>query len=162
MEFCAFHSTGNDMNAADFLSTADDLITLASREADFRSAVSRAYYACHWILRESVFPQLLPQAKTKSKISSERDLGHRDLILCLKSALDGNVRALGGDLASLYENRETADYDSVVNYLQAVCASDAVANAHELLNALSALLPTDIGNVANTFYEKTWPLMRRR
>jgi uncharacterized protein (UPF0332 family) len=90
------------MTARDFLTLADRLVTGAT-EAEWRSAVSRAYYAAFHVARELL---------TGLGFTVPRqDRAHRHLIYRLTNCGDPGVSQAGRDLDALRGDRNDADYD---------------------------------------------------
>ena len=90
------------MNARDFLRVANGLLHLAG-EAEWRSAVSRAYYGAFHCARE-LFADLgftVPRA----------DRAHAYLWLRLSNCGDSQVQVAGRELNDLRGQRNRADYD---------------------------------------------------
>lgn len=114
------------MNPRDLLDVADDLAT-GTREADWRSAVSRAYYAAFHVgqrlLRQCGFH--VPQA--------EHAHGYVWLRLC--NAGHPDVRQSGFRLKDLRQLRNWADYDLDRPVAQNV-AIDQVRVAVEIVESL--------------------------
>ncbi len=112
-----------------------DYLTLAARlvagttEAEWRSAISRAYYAAFHIAREllSNLGFRVPQA--------ERSHGY--LWLRLANAGAADVRVAGNRLNALRRQRNRADYDSHPSLSQ-VTAANEVKNAEDIIQALDA------------------------
>jgi uncharacterized protein (UPF0332 family) len=90
------------MTARDILDVADALIT-GSKEAEWRSAVSRAYYAAFHVAR-----QLLLQC---GFVVPQGDQAHAYLWLRLANSGHPDVQIAGNDLNFLRKMRNWADYD---------------------------------------------------
>ena len=90
------------MNPRDLLDVANDLLA-GSREADWRSAVSRAYYAAFHVAR------LLLQRCGFAVPRAEQ--AHAYLWLRLSNAGHPGVNQAGLDLNDLRSKRNGADYD---------------------------------------------------
>jgi uncharacterized protein (UPF0332 family) len=90
------------MNGRDFLVTADSLVK-GPAEADWRSAVSRAYYAAFHVARELLegLGFQVPQA----------DRAHKYLVFRLCNCGDAGIQQTGYDLDRLRRNRNQADYE---------------------------------------------------
>jgi uncharacterized protein (UPF0332 family) len=116
------------MTGRDFLNQARRLQALSGEE-DWRTAVSRAYYAAFHIARD--FLEDLRFRVPKS------DRAHAYLWLRLQNCGDGAISTAGSDLNELRSKRNIADYD-----LQAtVSAADAlqwVDLAEQIILALEA------------------------
>jgi uncharacterized protein (UPF0332 family) len=126
------------MNPRDFLDVADALIE-GSSEAEWRSAVSRAYYAAFHIAR-----QLLRQCGFQVP---EADQAHAYLWLRLSNCGHPDVQNAGHELKELRTARNWADYDldrpldqpagfspilaatNVIQLLEAVAAEPAIPSS---------------------------------
>jgi uncharacterized protein (UPF0332 family) len=112
-----------------------ELLTLAatlaagSSEAEWRSAVSRAYYAAFHVARELFLSMnfRVPQA----------DRAHSYLWLRLANAGAPDVQLAGNRLNSLRGQRNRADYASRPPLAQATAANE-VKNAEDIIQALDA------------------------
>ena len=119
------------MTGRDFVNTADHLSTRTA-ESDWRSAVSRAYYAVYLECREAMRRWGL----TISVRGSHRDVGQR---LSAPANADLNLIARTFDhLASL---RNKADYElaTIPAFASAVKAKAAVSDARKAIALLDAL-----------------------
>jgi uncharacterized protein (UPF0332 family) len=116
------------MDFRDFLTVASDLAT-GTTEAEWRSAVSRAYYAAFHVgcqlLRGLGFA--VPRA----------DRAHAYLWLRLSNSGDPDVRSAGLDLNDLRRQRNQADYDAHRPIGQAE-ADNLVVIARVIIQALDA------------------------
>jgi uncharacterized protein (UPF0332 family) len=116
------------MDARDFLATADRLAQGAT-EADWRSAVSRAYYAVFHVARQ-LFTDCgftVPRA----------DRAHPYLWLRLCNSGDAGVQRAGADLDALRRLRNHADYD-VNQLLRQATALSQTQIARHIMQALDA------------------------
>ena len=116
------------MDFRDYLSLS---ITLAngSIEAEWRSAVSRAYYAAFHVARQLLMGLsfAVPSA----------DRAHGYLWMCLANAGQADVEAAGNRLNALRRERNRADYDPHVSVSQAIARAQ-VRRAEEIIQALDA------------------------
>lgn len=132
------------MDCKCFLTTARFLSTKGSGEADFRSAVSRAYYACFLAARSIAFKNCREDFRLTGKIRGEKDITHFELQQYLKNGLVVPVRQLGVDLAALHGSRKDADYEMTAQF----CKEDAehsIEEAEWFLAAIASANPHDIG-----------------
>jgi len=92
------------MNWRDYLSLADRLAA-ATTEADWRSAVSRAYYAAFHVARQLLanLNFAIPRA----------DRAHQYLVFRLSNCGESAIEQAGRDLETLRRLRNRADYDDV-------------------------------------------------
>ena len=90
------------MNPRDLLEVANDLVS-GTREADWRSAVSRGYYAAFHVTRQllALCGFSVPRA----------DQAHAYVWLRLSNAGHPDISQAGLDLADLRSKRNWADYD---------------------------------------------------
>ncbi len=121
------------MNFRDFLAVASNLAA-GDEEAEWRSAVSRAYYAvfhvaCEW-LHGLGFQ--VPRA----------DRAHAYLWRRLSNCGDAPISNAGRSLNELRGRRNEADYDSHRSVFR-VDAENAVKLAEELVESLDAVLDAD-------------------
>jgi uncharacterized protein (UPF0332 family) len=90
------------MNGRDFLNLANALAG-GSTEAEWRSAVSRAYYAAFHVARDLLL--------ACGFLAPRGDQAHGYLWLRLSNASDPDVENAGRDLQTLRRDRNRADYD---------------------------------------------------
>src|SRR5581483_5250930 len=102
------------MKGRDFLRVARILVAAATEE-EWRTAVSRAYYAAFHVARTLLvdFGFTVPQA----------DRAHAYLWLRLSNCGEATVAGAGADLTSLRRQRNWADYDMNQPYTQATAAT---------------------------------------
>jgi uncharacterized protein (UPF0332 family) len=118
------------MDGQDFLLAADHCLR-GPREADWRSAVSRAYYAVFHYFR-----QVLEARGTRlGKAGS----AHNNLYLGLFNCGLSGMQPIGRRVGRLGERRADADYDMTFVLLQAD-AGVAVQEARDILNDFQALM----------------------
>lgn len=117
------------MRGRDFLDVAEDLLE-GPREADWRSASSRAYYAAFHIARG-----LFVQCGFKVP---EADWGHAYLWLRLSNAQHPDVQQAGYRLRQLRSSRNEADYDLDRSFSHRN-AVDQVQEALEIIQLLELL-----------------------
>jgi uncharacterized protein (UPF0332 family) len=121
------------MNFRDFLAVASNLAA-GDEEAEWRSAVSRAYYAVFHVACELLRAQgfQVPRA----------DRAHAYLWRRLSNCGDASISNAGRSLNELRGRRNEADYDSHRPVLR-VDAENAVRLAEELVESLDAMLDAD-------------------
>lgn len=90
------------LDPQEFLAQAD-LLAATGSEAGFRSAVNRAYYACHLLARDRLFG--LDAARWEA---SPRRPSHYAVINALRQRFP--LDQIAGDLEDLKTMREVADY----------------------------------------------------
>jgi uncharacterized protein (UPF0332 family) len=127
------------MKPHDFLDTADELAA-GTKESDWRSAVSRAYYASF-----HVASQLLDQC---GFIVPDAESAHAYLWLRLSNTGHPDLAGAGGTLNDLRKKRNRADYDlhEYVSQREAYQAMYAAAELVKLLDAAAAL-PTLLAQI---------------
>lgn len=132
------------MNGRAFLETARFLRDNCTDEAAFRSAISRAYYACFLETRRAAFANCEEVSRKKAGLYKEKDIQHKRLPDCLKQSSYEKARKLGRDLSSLHGFRKKADYDLsiVINHAD---ARDAVERAELFLKDFDMVGPKAIG-----------------
>jgi uncharacterized protein (UPF0332 family) len=119
--------------------TGHDFLPLASRlaagstEADWRTAVSRAYYAAFHVAR-----QLLQDLRFRVP---QADQAHRHLWLRLSNCGDPQVEQAGADLNVLRRNRNRADYELNLFFRQAEAYGHLRA-AEQIIQVLDGLSPS--------------------
>jgi len=131
------------MNGRLFLGTARYLRDSGSSEANYRSAISRAYYACFLVIRDLALQPLN---------SVNPYIPHPELQKYLKNASIKEIQQLGQDLASLHVDRKDADY----NMSQTISADDAnsaVMDAEYILNSLAQIPKKDIWQTMAPFFQ---------
>lgn len=124
------------MDPADFLSTARDLcLPIGKREADYRSAISRAYYAVFLTVRERLGNSISFELRMRAQLSKQltHDWTIRSLCNCGISEIEG----YGIALKSLQSARHLADYDMKKVILFAK-ANEEIANAQDLCDEMNA------------------------
>jgi len=99
------------MDGSLFLCTARLLKCKGACEADFRSAINRAYYACFLTARKIAYANCSSEARLKAQIKNERKIRHDSLQTYLKDSSIPAIRELGEDLAGLSGIRVEADYN---------------------------------------------------
>lgn len=116
------------MDFRDFLALAKALKSGAS-EAEWRSAVSRAYYAAFHVARHLLqdLGFTVPRA----------DRAHAYLSLRLSNSGQVDVMRAGQDLNDLRQQRNRADYDERQSYTHATAAF-VVQTAEEIIQVLDA------------------------
>ncbi|HUT58915.1 MAG TPA: HEPN domain-containing protein [Phycisphaerae bacterium] len=142
------------MDCKCFLTTARFLRTEGSQEADFRSAVSRAYYACFLAARAIAFRNCRKDLRLAAGIYKEGGIKHKPLQQYLKDGLADTVHRLGVDLAGLMGSRLDADYE-MAKRLGQEDAAQSIEDAEAFLAALAAANPQDIGKAVETYIERT-------
>jgi uncharacterized protein (UPF0332 family) len=117
------------MNWRDFLSLATRLAAAAT-EADWRAAVSRAYYAAFHVAR-----QLLADLRFNVP---RADRAHQYLVYRLSNCGDPTVQQAGRDLDTLRRLRNRADYDEApaLTQPQAAAATQLAQNIIQVLDAV--------------------------
>lgn len=140
------------MDGKQFLVTACLLRREGLDEADFRSAISRAYYACFITTRDIV----LSACRDKIRIKKAENIGHEKLQQYLKNGSSSAVQQLGSDLASLHGNRVDADY-IMYRKITVDDAQDAIGNAEVFLKDLSIISNDDIGKALENYLKIIYP-----
>jgi uncharacterized protein (UPF0332 family) len=137
-----------------FLGTAQFLQNSGNDEAAYRSAVSRAYYACFLEARKAAFSNCSLNARTRAHIRNERKIGHTVLIHYFRNSSNRAVQSLGDDLASLIGSRQDADYNMIVT-ITADDAKNAIDDAKTFLTDLSAVPKAEIGQAMASYIFQT-------
>jgi hypothetical protein len=133
------------MDGTEFIQTARLLCLYVEREANLRSAISRAYYACFLATRKTVFENTPRESLAGASVGTERDIRHASLKRWLKNCSDQAVRALGVDLGDLEGERNKADYDMSRCYTHDQ-ARETVDNARDYLAQLGSVEASLIGS----------------
>ncbi len=141
------------MNGYSFLQTARFLQSEGDNEAAFRSAISRAYYACFIGARDIVFRHSSDNARRFENISKEKDIRHVPLARYLRNGSDENVRQLGNDLAGLRGKREDADYNMFMK-IDCVAAEKAIEEADAFLKTTFKIQSQDIAKALDEYVAK--------
>jgi uncharacterized protein (UPF0332 family) len=144
------------MNGRDFLGTASLLATDRQNEAAFRSAVSRAYYACFLSARVIVFDNCDKRILGKDGITNERGIRHKPIQNYLKDSNNPEIRMIGEDLSGLSGNRNDADYNMSTRIILDD-AKDALENAEHFLTSLDGLNSNEIGRSVEEYLRKIYP-----
>lgn len=139
-----------------FLGTAHLLRNRGSGEADYRSAISRAYYACFIVTRKLAFRTCSQNSRKIAHIKSEQCIGHKTLKNYLKNGSDDrSVCGLGEDFTGLQGNRIDADY----NMKQTITfndAHDAIEAAEAFFESLSQIPDKAIGDAVDGYIKKIY------
>ncbi|MGH7171729.1 MAG: HEPN domain-containing protein [Gemmataceae bacterium] len=116
------------MDFRDFLNLANTLVN-GAREGEWRTAISRAYYAAFHVARELLVDLnfRVPHA----------DRAHGYLWLRLANAGHVDVQEAGNRLNALRRERNRADYDAHVSVNQSITRNH-VQRAEEIIQALDA------------------------
>lgn len=137
-----------------FLGTAHFLRNNGYDEAAYRSAVSRAYYACFLEARQVAFDNCAQDARMKARLRNVHKIGHEPLQWYLKHGSCRRVQELGEDLASLHGNRKDADYN-MAQTVTSADSQDAIDDAQAFLHAFSCVDPADIGTAMAEYIRAT-------
>ena len=138
-----------------FLGTAQLLLNDGKDEADYRSAISRAYYACFLATREIAFRCCDPGIRKKGSFRREKDVGHSYLKnCCLRPGVGSAILQLGKDLDHLRGSRDDADYE-MSQCISSKEATQAVEEAEALLEDLRQICPNEIGKALEDHIKAT-------
>jgi uncharacterized protein (UPF0332 family) len=130
-----------------FLQYADQLAqNNAVGPAEYRSAVSRAYYAAHHSARSFL-----------QAVKILAPAGHGDVWNALLSAQDTDVRTAGSNLSNLHSDRRKADYE-LANRSQETqnAAVLAVRKATDIMAKLTTCLADALRKAAVEQDIKSW------
>jgi uncharacterized protein (UPF0332 family) len=133
-----------------FLATAQFLRDDGREESDYRSAVSRAYYACFLELSNVLFSACPGKWCDRGSFSSKKKIQHWEVRNCL---LDSDIKpmiGIGEKFKLLQMKREGSDYDMNVLY-QKEDSEDAISLAEIILSDLSKVGSADIQQGAMKF-----------
>jgi len=140
-----------------FLETARFLLRQQlPSEADCRTAVSRAYYACFLETRRVVFHNCSQQHLRAHQLCSEKGIRHDKLSQSLKGCDNDDVKSLGEGLADLRGRREDADYKMDVS-MTVDDAKGAIEAADQLLGELFGVPAREIGSAVDGYLRKIGP-----
>ena len=131
------------MNPTEFLQTASYLVC-GSRESDWRSAISRAYYACFLLLRSIVFSKVPRPVLLKHGYRKPKDMLHDQLIRSLKNVQDQDVSNVGDLLKDFKAERLFADYD-MQKRIDSGKARSSLEDAQDLLREINLITQEKIG-----------------
>lgn len=143
------------MDGRNFLATARLLLHEGKDEADYRSAVSRAYYACFIAVRDMSFKACHYKAAKKMNWS----VGHDKLWAILDRSSTKEVKRLRQALSDLCAERKKADYKMLekINENRATTAIDNAQALLELLDLLSKAPENELGKVMNEHVTQNYP-----
>lgn len=101
----------------DFLDLAFELESKGKKEADFRSAISRAYYASYCSARNHLRDNENDPCFQNQKIcqKTEKKSIHWILIEKYKNHSNPHRQDIGHDLERLFDDRKKADYEDVIH-----------------------------------------------
>lgn len=136
-----------------FLATASFLQSNGSGEAAYRSAVSRAYYACFLEARQIVFERSSSRERLRVGVAKLKMIRHEKLPKYLKQSECGEIRRLGVILASLCVNRTEADYN-MEDSLSSDDSQDAIDEAQSFLDDFSQVDPAKIEKILADYINK--------
>jgi uncharacterized protein (UPF0332 family) len=114
------------MRPRDFLDLADELV-IGNGEAEWRSAVSRAYYAAFHVARE--FLQALGFAVP------EAESAHKYLVYRINNAGDPQLAYIATRMDDLRRDRNIADYD-LASFYPSHFAAKQVLRATDIIRVL--------------------------
>ncbi|MBI5723202.1 MAG: hypothetical protein HZA50_04530 [Planctomycetes bacterium] len=137
-----------------FLGTARFLQSEGGDEAAYRSAISRAYYACFLEARHIIFNNCDNVTRIKGNFRKEKDIRHNNLPRYLKSSPEESIRKLGENLGGLLGKREDADYD-MSRFFPIDAAQDAISDAQSFLSDLHNCAPGLLGKALSEYIRKT-------
>lgn len=138
-----------------FHTSANFLLNNGQNEADYRSAISRAYYACFLVTRMIAFTNCDLQVRRIAGLTKERNIRHKVLSGYLKNSSDTTLKSLGQDLAGLYGNRVDADYN-MSGSISCDDAKGAVEDANCYLTSISQITPSLIGEAMEKYIKATF------
>jgi hypothetical protein len=136
------------MQPLEFLYTAEHLWRNGAKEADWRSSISRSYYAVYWMIGDEFLRAIPLMLLQSASLARKRDhLVHERLPMVLKGSTDAKIQELGEALDNLRMARVKADY-----HLDKTISQENASNEHdnasylrdELLNYGIAKLATAI------------------
>ena len=119
------------MQPLDFLQTAECLLLTGQREPDWRTTVSRSYYALYWMISQellSTIPLLLLQS---ASLCRKDHVLHEKLPQALISSSDPRIREFGALLENLRIDRIKSDYKLSL-FVSKAKAADVYENAIDL------------------------------
>lgn len=111
-----------------------------AEEADYRRAVSDAFYALYHALTLAVAPSMTASADPLDPYRQVRRIRHwhvRDAINTARGSTDDLVRLVATAMSALYLWRETADYSHLAQFTRRR-AQDAIALAEDAVDAVTA------------------------
>jgi len=135
-----------------FLGTARFLKNEGKDEAAFRSAISRAYYACFIVLRDKVFLLCDKKYLKRESIKKGQDITHKKLRQYLKNGNLESVEKLGEGLSSLHGNRLDADYN-MEQFITDRDAQNAIEEAELILNMLKDISEEEIKAALSNYFK---------
>jgi hypothetical protein len=97
------------MQPLDFLTTAENLV-LSEREADWRTCISRSYYALYLLIIEEMRKTISPALLGSISFYRNGMFLHAELSRFLKASSDVQIRRFGEHLDNLRSARIAADY----------------------------------------------------
>jgi uncharacterized protein (UPF0332 family) len=139
------------MDPRSFIETAERLCKGAVSEADWRSSVSRAYYAVFLTLR-TILRDNIPEPLLIKRGCKPRKIPHQFLIWCLANNKENRTKQLGAELRSLEAQRCRADYD-INEIVSKQHAHDALDDARALFEDIDAISPQEIARHVRQFLE---------
>lgn len=143
------------MDGRSFLGTARLLLSDGGNEAAYRSAISRAYYACFLATREIAFRCCDPVVRQTGSFRREKDINHSYLKnCCLRPEAGSAIPQLGKDLDHLRGSREDADYEMSLS-ISSREAKQAIEEAEALLEELGSICPDEIGKALEEHIKAT-------
>lgn len=140
-----------------FLGTARFLRHNGLDEAAYRSAISRAYYACFIATRSIAYNACKDVSlKEKTGIYNEEKIRHENLRNYLKNSSKTEIQKLASDLFSLSGNRNDADY-KMGKEITVDDAQSAIEEAEAFFESLANTPKEDIGKAMEECLRKTYP-----
>lgn len=143
------------MDGRQFLSTARFLIDRHDEEPSYRTAISRAYYACFLEMRRAAFVECPPQIRARAGYTRESAIMHQKLAQHLINSTVSGVKKLGRDLGDFRANRMDADYE-MSKAIVRQDAKNALEEAEEILKELDSLASSALGDALKEDIERTF------
>ncbi|MCR4315745.1 MAG: HEPN domain-containing protein [Planctomycetes bacterium] len=144
------------MPGSGFLDTAKLIIAHGTEDFDYRSVVSRAYYACFLTLRELAFENCDSKIRIKAGIKKSENVGHLSLLSYLNESSDGSVKKTWKFLRELQAKRIESDYKLARKPFTIQNAEDAIAFAEKILELIYKIPAAKIGEAMAKYIERMY------
>jgi uncharacterized protein (UPF0332 family) len=140
------------------METARDLAQ-NSREADWRSSISRGYYAIYNHFRK-ILADGVPGPTLKKGDLSSAYMGHDKLVRALRNCDEKDVRSLGSALNDMKSERRRADYllDEKVDRQR---AKNALEELEDILTEIDTVTHVNIAKAVKEHLNKPFKTIER-
>ena len=142
---------GLTLRGKDFILTAKMLCRENCREPEWRTSISRSYYAAYHTIRECLSAGVERALLIRSGGTA---LYHGFVIRCLKRCSDEKVNEIGDLLNDLRAERRRADYD-LHDKIESTRAVDVLSDASDLLIEMDSFDPEAVASSVSDLLKRS-------